>query len=191
MKKYFIYLFSLIFFASNASNLESYSILKRQKSNYGPFSNWSLMAKKHKRGGGDNNTYGQLGLFTNTNFKGKPAIGPILSFEMGNNFAYGANLGLMFYFIENITAFRMPINGFVRYYVSGDREGFFPEASLGLDYYHFKTNGIISVSGNSTNLALSFGAGIKSGNFIIGANYYMIMSTETGNAFLFKAGFAF
>ncbi|MGQ9847091.1 MAG: hypothetical protein ACUVQP_06285, partial [Bacteroidales bacterium] len=107
------------------------------------------------------------------------------------DFAYGANLGLLFYLESGITAFRMPINGFVRYYVSGGGEGFFPEATLGLDYYHSKTNGIISISVNSTNLALSFGGGFKSGNFIIGANYYMIMSSITVNAFLFKAGLAF
>lgn len=191
MKKYFIYFFSLVFISVNASSLNDFSILKKQKFNSGPFYNWSLMAKKYKRGGGDFKTYGQLGLFTSTNFKGKPGIGPILSFEKGEDLAFGANLGLLFYFNDNATAFRMPINGFVRYYLSGGGEGFFPEATLGLDYYHSKTNGIISVSVNSTNLALSFGAGFKSGNFIIGANYYMIMSTITGKAFLFKAGLAF
>lgn len=191
MKKCFIYLFSLIFYSANASILDDYSILKMQKLNSGPFNNWSLMSKKYKRGGGGSKTYGQLGIFTSTNFKGKPAIGPILSFEVGDDFAYGANLGLLFYFNSNSTAFRMPINGFVRYYVSGGGEGFFPEATFGLDYYHIKTNGIVSLTLNSTNLALSFGAGTKSGNFIIGANYYMILSTITGQAFLFKAGFAF
>lgn len=189
MKKYFIYLFSLFFYTTNANILDDYSIFKN--TNRGPFNNWSLMSKKYKRGGGDFKTYGQLGILTSTKFKGEPGIGPIFSIEKGDDFAFGANLGLLFYFISNSTAFRMPINGFVRYYVSGGGEGFYPEATFGLDYYHFKTKGIISVAINSTNLALSFGGGVKSGNFTIGANYYMILSTITVNAFLFKAGFAF
>lgn len=190
MKKYYIYLFVLFYFSASASISDNYSLLKR--SNNGLFNNWSLMSKKkYKRGGGDTKTFGQLGIFTSTNFKGDPAIGPILSIEKGDDFAYGANLGLLFYLSSNVTAFRFPLNGFVRYYVSGGGEGFYPEASFGLDYFHSKTKGIISVTINSTNPAFSFGGGYKVGNFIIGANYYMILSTVTGKAFLFKAGIAF
>jgi len=129
---------------------------------------------------------------TNTKFEGSPFIGVsgVLSKEIDNGFCAGGLLGLQFYTGSGLTSIRIPFMAEVRYYVSGETEGFYPLANLGFVHQESKTNGIIQIKVSTTNFAFALGAGVRFGNTDISVKYENVQfSLGHAEVFDFKLGF--
>jgi opacity protein-like surface antigen len=127
-----------------------------------------------------------------TKFKGSPYIGlsEVLTKEINNGFCAGGLLGLQFYTGSGITSFRIPIMAEARYFVSGNTDGFYPLAELGIVHQESKTNGLIVLKVSTTNFAFALGAGMKFGNIDVSVKYENVQfSSGHAEFFDFKLGF--
>ncbi len=152
--------------------------------------NYSLMKKK--RGGGGSSLFIKGDLWVSARSGGKPGIGPNLSFISGDEVAYGGSVSFIYFLGNtNATAFYLPLNGLIRYYVSGGGEGFYPEGGAGFTIYHFSSNNqYLTISSTNTYFNIFVGAGYKTGNVDFGASFYNIFTPlVSATYFSFKVGF--